>query len=412
MNRRRVAIVVQRIGEGISGGAEWLAMTIARQLATAHDVDVLTSCARDYTTWRNVYPAGRATVSAGLAIHRFPVDQERDPAHFGELCRALEGSLKRGTVTRTQEEEWVREQGPTSTALHDYVRLHRDEYAAFFFFTYQYATAALILPLVADRAVLIPCAHDEWPLRLPFYGELLALAQRHFYLTPEEGDLISARMAQPPRWGKVVALGMSGSTPGDADRFRGEFNVHRRFALYLGRVDPSKNVATLFDEWQRLWQTSRRPDLLPDLVVIGAAVMPVMMHPNVHYLGQVDDRQRNDALAACDFLINPSLYESLSLVLLEAWAAGKPVLVHRDCKVTTGQVERARGGLSFATSQEFAAGVYAMEDSAARAAWGQSGQRYVTANYTWETVLAAYREAIIMGAPEAPPSEAASGSAA
>src|SRR5438067_5594939 len=78
----KLAVVVQRYGADINGGAELHARYIAERLSRHAQVEVLTTCATDYVTWRNELPAGVDTVN-GITVRRFRVRHERDPRVFG-----------------------------------------------------------------------------------------------------------------------------------------------------------------------------------------------------------------------------------------------------------------------------------------------------------------------------------------
>jgi hypothetical protein len=79
----KLAVVVQRYGADINGGAELHARYIAEHLARHAEVEVLTTCARDYITWKNELAAGEERVN-GVRVRRFPVAQPRDPRDFGQ----------------------------------------------------------------------------------------------------------------------------------------------------------------------------------------------------------------------------------------------------------------------------------------------------------------------------------------
>src|SRR6185436_5843447 len=83
-----VAFVVQRYGPDITGGSETLARAVAERLAAQMRITVLTTCARDYVTWRNELPAGPSQLN-GVEVVRFPVEEERDLEAFNRLSDPL-----------------------------------------------------------------------------------------------------------------------------------------------------------------------------------------------------------------------------------------------------------------------------------------------------------------------------------
>jgi hypothetical protein len=66
----KLAFVVQRYGADIAGGSELHCRDLAQRLAPPHDITVLTSCARDYVSWANEYPAGESSDGA-VRVVRF-----------------------------------------------------------------------------------------------------------------------------------------------------------------------------------------------------------------------------------------------------------------------------------------------------------------------------------------------------
>ena len=90
----KVAIVVQRYGADINGGAEQHARYIAERLSRHASVEVVTTCARDYVTWKNDLPAGVEQVN-GIRVRRFPVAHERKPNEFGRRSVQV---VREGTV--------------------------------------------------------------------------------------------------------------------------------------------------------------------------------------------------------------------------------------------------------------------------------------------------------------------------
>ena len=83
------------------------------------------------------------------------------------------------------------------------------------------------------------------------------------------------------------------------------------------------------------------------LVVAGPVVDPPPPAPDVLVAGPVDEPAKWGLLRGADAFVHPSAYEAFSLALVEAWAAGRPVLVNARCAATREHCERSGGGLWF-----------------------------------------------------------------
>lgn len=119
--------------------------------------------------------------------------------------------------------------------------------------------------------------------------------------------------------------------------------------------------------------------------------MRVPAHPDILYLGFMGEADKFDALAGAELLVMPSFFESLSMVTLEAWAAGKPVLANALCEVLKGQCLRSNGGLFYENYPEFREGLsLLLGSSRLRRALGENGRRYFEANYRWEVIERKY----------------------
>jgi glycosyltransferase involved in cell wall biosynthesis len=375
----RVAIVVPRYGAEIGGGAETLARLYAHRLALRVDVTVLTTCALEYRTWADHFPAGK-TMDGPVRVVRFPVPEPRDGAAFDALSARLFGRRIRGPEA---EREWMRAQGPNSPGLLDHLAHEGARYDAVLFVPYLYATTVDGLPLVADRAVLVPAFHDEPPLALGIFEPVVAAARQVLFSTPEEAALAARRFGVAGDRGGIVGVGIDRPPTGDPARARQALGGERPYALYLGRIEPSKGCDVLLDAHRRYRR--RRPDGL-DLVMIGRTVMELPDEPWLQAPGFVDEQTKHDALAGASVLVCPSPYESLSLVLLEAWSHGTPTLSAEASPVLVGQTRRARGGLWFADDLEYAAALDLLTSTPALAgALGSAGRRFA-AGHDWDTV--------------------------
>ena len=378
----RLAVVVQRYGLEINGGAELHARYIAERLARHAEVEVLTTCARDYVTWRNEYAPGAESLN-GLTVRRFPVARERDPHEFGDHSRRV--FEQRHSLA--DELRWLSSQGPTSPALLAHLAANQASYDYCLFFSYRYYHAYHGIRAVAHRALLVPTAERDATVGLSLFGPTFRGVRAIFYNSFEERALIqdvSGNRAVP---GVVVGVGSEVPAEASAARFRARTGITGPFALYVGRIDPNKGCADLFSHFRGYVAEGGRLDL----VLAGSTRMPVPDDPRIRHLGFVSDEEKYDALAAAHLLIMPSPYESLSMVTLEAWAMGRPVLVNGACDVLRGQAVRSKAGLYYTSYEEFAETLRLLEANARLCAdLGANGRRYFDRHYTWPVIEGKY----------------------
>lgn len=386
-NPSRVALVVQRYGPEVAGGAETAARWIAEQLATRMYVEVLTTCAIDYTTWINHFPPGKSTAN-GVTIFRFPVDQPRD------WSRSVKETGRFMLRERTLDEEvaWVRQEGPFSSALLQFIKQKAAHYDAFIFFTYLYATTCFGLPLVADKAILVPTAHDEPFLYMEIFRRLCHLPRHLIYLTVAEQRLVQRITGNGERPHDVLAVGLNRPDDVSPERFRQKFQVQGDFLLYGGRVSAAKNLPELFEFFTRFREETDRP---VKLVLMGRPHMEIPTHQDIISLGYVSEQDKYDALGAATLVVLPSIYESLSIIILEAWLQGIPVLVNGRCEVTRQQCRLSNGGLYYVSYREFAATLNILLDRPfLRTQMGRQGSSFVNSRYSWSEILKNYEQII------------------
>jgi glycosyltransferase involved in cell wall biosynthesis len=375
----RVAFVVQRCGLEVNGGAETLCLNIAQRMSKYWEVEILTTCALDYLTWKNHYPPGIAEV-AGVKVRRFRVARQRNMRNFSRLCEKIYARLKE--VSLKEQEAWMYAQGSWSPNLINYVKQHRDEYDAFIFFTYLYATTYFVLPLVAEKAYLVPLAHNEWPIYLSMWDALFEKPRGFMFNTLEERAFVQARFPNANCDGAVAGMAVEPPETCNAADFRQQYGIYEPFLLYIGRIDPSKGCEELFRYFIELRSHESSPR---KLVLLGKPAMTIPKHPDIIALGFVDEQTKWNALAACELLVMPSPYESLSIVLLEAWAVGKAVLVNGKCNVLVGQCRRAQGGLWYTNKYEFKVALETMKEPVVNQL-GRQGKNFVEQNYKWTVI--------------------------
>jgi glycosyltransferase involved in cell wall biosynthesis len=325
-------------------------------------------------------------------VLRFPVRRPRRLKVFADLS----DEVFDGAAPQERQLEWFRENGPDTPALLDHLRTHGPSYDLVLFWTFRYAPSFFGLPLVADRAILLPTAEEDRAVFLDVLEPYFRTPAGYLFLTPEEETLVATRAGRALHPSAVVGIGLEpaaspsgagerGLSTGPQRELLRANGVEGEYLLYLGRVDRNKGCHTLLEYFERY--AIRRDGI--SLVLAGPPKLQVPRHPRIHALGYVADAVRAALLAHARALVVPSPYESLSIVLLEGWNHGVPALVNARCKVLDGQVRRANGGLSYRTAGEFQEALeYLLGHPAEREALGRQGLAFVEREYRWPVVLA------------------------
>jgi glycosyltransferase involved in cell wall biosynthesis len=382
----KLGLVVQRYGADVNGGAEQHARYIAERLARHHEVEVWTTCARDYVTWANERPAGVEQVN-GVTVRRFPVDHPRDPVDFGRRSAVVFETPH----SVADELAWLRSEGPASRALLSHAaRAAECDYVAFFSYRYYHAWHGA--RAVPGKALLVPTAERDPAIGVSLFQPLFRGVRALMYNSFEERAMIEAVSGNAEVPGVVVGVGSEVPDHVDPARFRRQFGIDTPFVVYVGRVDENKGCKELFSHFQAFVRSSATRLAL---VVIGNAVMPVPAHPRIRHLGFLEDRDKFDAMAAAEALVMPSYFESLSMVALEAWALGRPVLANGRCDVLRGQCVRSNAGLYYENAGEFVEALRALETSRSlRHALGRNGRHYFARHYAWPVVEGKYLDVL------------------
>ena len=384
----RLLYVVMRYGAEVAGGAEQHCREIAqRMVERGHDVEVATTCAQSYVDWENFYDPGVVVID-GVVVRRFPVALARGNELFNSFNRRV--LLGRCARPLPMQREWMRMQGPYSPELTTWLGRHARRFDCVVFITYLYWTTWAGLRVVTGVApvLLHPTAHEEPPLRLSLFDSVFRAPDAFAFLSPEERDLVARRFPGAPP-GEVVGVGVEMPDVADDSAFRRRFALgDDPYFLYVGRVDPAKGAAELLDYFVAF---KRRSPSRVRLVFLGQAFMEIPARDDIVVTGFVDTATRDSALAGATALVQPSYFESFSMVLTEAFAHRRPGLVQGRCDVLRGHALRSNAALPYVGFAEFECAMQMLLEDTERAdAMGAAGRAYVEREYAWDTVLDRY----------------------
>jgi glycosyltransferase involved in cell wall biosynthesis len=399
-----LAIVTPWFGSDLKGGAEQQAWQVATRLAgRGHKVEVITTCCRSFhEDWAVNHLKGGLSQEQGVKIRRFRVDR-RDRATFDRvngLMLSLPSSVLKPGVNPVNVEEAAIFCSETikSTQLLKYLKNHQNQYQAFLFLPYLYSPILNGLPLVANRAFLQPCLHDEIYAYLPQVNHIFQAAQGLLFISEGEAQL-ARKLYGPGIIPKTIVAGAgveAGQHYDESINRIGDFSVKQeRFVLYLGRRDPKKNTDLLVRAYAAFKQKHSTSNL--KLVIAGPGNTSFNDSvPGLMDLGLVGEHEKEALLANCLALLQPSQNESYSRVMMEAWFYGRPVAAHRNCLATAMAVESAKGGWLAETETEWVE-LFAEIDQVEKellAKYGANGQAYAQENAVWDKVIERYEAAL------------------
>ncbi|WP_217914364.1 glycosyltransferase family 4 protein [Miltoncostaea marina] len=379
----RVVWVVPRYGREVVGGAETLARSLAgRATPPGWRVEVATTCALDHDTWRNERPAG-AEVVDGITVRRFPVS----PRARGRYER-LHAAVLEGRATYLDEVEWLA-QSVWSEELERW--LEDDDHDLAILCPYLFGTTVWGTLADPDRAAVLPCLHDEPYARLETVRRMLAAARGCVFNAPAEERL--ARRLADVRGGGVVGMGFDPPAGPPRPGFAAERGLGE-YVLYAGRLEHGKRVDVAVDHAVRY--ARERPGA-PRLVLIGSGGYepPASAAGVVTRLGYMSEDDKRRAFAEALALVNPSPFESLSIVLMESWLEGTPALVAAGSEVMREHCEASGGGVPFASYDDYRDALDALRaDREAARAMGRRGREYVLDVYGWPAVARRFADVV------------------
>jgi glycosyltransferase involved in cell wall biosynthesis len=409
----KFAFVTARYGADITTGPDHACRVLAEQVSSRHDVDVLTTCARNPQSWKNEFSEGTDRVR-GTLVRRFSVSQSRDEQAFSQFsARVLAGPR-----TRADELEWLRRAGPWSAGLIDFIRRQHKSYDVLVFFSLCSPVTVAAATLAPERTIVFPYLQLQPALRFDVGAEILSAVRGVGLVSGTERQLLRSYMRVTPQHDEVVGIGIDPSPeqsyprhqqdPADvvADDeataaggedggpasylegrgipFRRRHRLYGPFALYGGRVEPDNGCEEMLD----YFDTYAASDGDTTLALMGVKMMQVPEERYIRLAGVLPERQRMIACEAADVTIAPSADDLVSQPLLESLAVGTPVLASARNSAAVEHCRRANAGLYYSNRGEFVEALrLMMTNSRLRSRLGENGRNYIRQNFRWDAVL-------------------------
>jgi glycosyltransferase involved in cell wall biosynthesis len=322
-------------------------------------------------------------------VHYFPVDQSRDLSAFISIQNRISRSAE---VTRDEEQMWLRN-NVNSTPLYDYLRKEGSNYHRIIMGPYLFGLIYFSSQIHPSKTLLVPCLHDESFAYLSSIKDMFRSVGGLIFNADPERDLAVRLYGINPATSHVVGMGLDPFTT-NPSAFLQRHNISAPFLIYSGRREPLKGTPILLD-YVDMFRRRTQQDLRLVLTGSGPIDPPSSLSGAVYDLGFVSEAEKHDAMAASLAFVHPSVNESFSIVIMESWLAGSPVLVHGGGDVMPFHCRQSGGGLWFRNYPEFEEEtMMLMAKPELRSQLASAGFNYVSNKYSWQSVGTRFAKAI------------------
>lgn len=381
---QKIGFVIPWYGDAIPGGAEMeLRGLVKHLLAAGVPLEILTTCVEKFSSdWNTNYHSPGLTEEGGVPVRRFHV-RTRNTEAFDQV----NAKLMQGKHISYEEESVFQREMVNSPELYTYMETHQSDYSLFVFIPYMFGTTYYGCQVCPQKSVIIPCLHDETYAYMCNLKKVFSNVKGMIFHSEPERALAERLYGSSGVHFQNLGEGLDTEFTFDKSRFRQSYGLKEPFILYAGRKETGKKVHVLIDHFV---QYKRRNPSNLKLVLIGGGEIAIPSK-DVIDLGFISPQDKYDAYAAATIFCNPSQFESFSLVIMESWLAGCPVIVNGDCAVTRSFVIQSNGGLYYENYLEFEKCItYLLEHPALSNQMGKNGCAFVKENFAWDHIVEKY----------------------
>lgn len=390
LSKTRIAFVTPRYTPKSAGGAEVHCQLLAERVAAlGHEVEVLTTCAKDHFTWDNYFPAGVETHN-GVRVRRFQVNPDREINRFHTIQTRISA---RQPISPEEELQWIKG-SVVSRELEEYLQKNHSQYDFLIFIPYLFGTTFWGAQLFPEKTLLIPCLHDEPFAYLGIFKEMFRSVRGLLFNTEPEMEFAKKLYGLDQEKCSIVSLGFEREKRVAPELFRKRFKIKDPYLLFAGRREKGKNVPLLIENF-RAYKRHNQNNLR--LVLLGSGSVDLLPEDKgeIFDFGYVSEEEKLSATAGALAFCQPSVNESLSIVVLQSWLHQVPALVHGHCAVTRDHCEKSNGGLYFCNYFEFEECLnYFLKQPEATQQMGKNGFAYVEQTFNWKVVLDRFEAAL------------------
>ncbi len=384
-----IAAVLPRYGASLGGGAETLVRELLLHLKDVFKtVSVYTTTATDHRTWKNELEEG-TTIEDGINVHRFKVD-ERNLERFIHLEQKIHAGYN---LSAAEQISWL-EQSVNSSGLYSALLKDEKDLDLVLFAPYLFGTTFFGASLIPDKAILLPCLHDEAYAYQAIFRNIFSKCKGIVWNAAPEAELAKSIYSLPSLDDKgfEVGMGFSNISSLESDSVK-KNTIHKKpYILYSGRKETGKNLHYLIECYEEYRINSSNP---VDLVIIGSGKIDFRenLPEGVFDYGFVSESDKIIFLSNAIALYQPSVNESFSIVMMEAWIQGTPVVSFSEGVVTSYHIKESGGGLVFSSRSDFSSTVGKLINTEERNKLGELGREYVKNKYSWDAVVNRFTKA-------------------